>query len=163
MLIDGDHSIERCEEVSGHVWDILFKELEKAGVHLPGAILKTSMVISGKDAENRAGKEEVAQRTVEALKKHVPAELAGVVFLSGGQGDEEATEHLNLMNQMDVEKPWPLSFSYGRSIQRPALEIWSKDFGDVEKAQSALLFRAKMNSLATKGEYKSEMEDEREY
>jgi fructose-bisphosphate aldolase, class I len=162
MLIDGNHSIDRCEEATTKVWDALFKALDAKGVHLPGCILKTSMILSGVDADNRASKEEVAKRTLEALKKHIPSELAGVVFLSGGQGDEEATEHLNLMNQ-EKGLPWPLSFSYGRSIQRPALEIWAKDFSEIDKAQKALLHRAEANSLASLGKYSTDFEQSRPY
>lgn len=162
VLIDGNHSIERCEEVTTMVWDTLFAELKKQDVYLPGCVLKASMILSGKDADNRASAEEVATRTVEALKKHIPSELAGVVFLSGGQGDEEASEHLSRMNQ-DNESPWPLTFSFGRSIQRPALKIWANDFSHIDQAQSALVHRSKANSLATTGEYNATFEEQRSY
>ncbi len=157
VLIDGNHSIDRSEEVTVHIWNKLFEALKEEEVYLPGCLLKTSMIISGKDAPNRASREEVAKRTVDALKANIPAELAGVVFLSGGQGDVEATEHLNLINQ-EKDLPWPLTFSYGRSIQRPALDIWAKNMQQVEEAQMALLHRANANALASKGEYSSHFE-----
>jgi len=157
VLIDGGHSIDRCEEVTVEIWKELFVQLEKQEVYLPGCLLKTSMIISGKDADNRASREEVAQRTVKALKETIPHELAGVIFLSGGQGDIEATEHLNLMNQ-EKDLPWPLTFSYGRSIQRPALDIWTTNMEQDEEAQMALLHRANANGLASKGEWTKECE-----
>ena len=159
ILLEGDHSIETCYDVSATTWKMLFEELKEQGVALEGAILKTSMVLSGKSCSEQANLDAVADMTVKCLTENVPAELAGVVFLSGGQSDEEATERLNRMNQLYKDKmPWPLSFSYGRSIQRPALHVWSEDANNVSGAQDALAKRAKLNGLAAKGEYSSEME-----
>lgn len=158
ILLDGGHSIERCYEVSARTWTVLFEQLREQGVALEGAILKTSMVLSGKDASKRADRPTVAAQTLKCLKENVPAELAGVVFLSGGQGDTEATVHLNLINRSTEQAPWPLTFSYGRSIQRPALEAWAKNPADVAGAQKLLVHRAKMNGLAAKGEYDEAME-----
>lgn len=161
IIIDGDHTIERCYEVSALTWKTLFAELAEQGVMLEGTILKTSMVLSGKDASERAGHAEVAEQTVKCLKENVPAELAGVVFLSGGQSEQDSTIHLNEMNK-NGELPWPLSFSYGRGIQGPALQIWAANMNDVDRAQRALVLRSKFNGLATKGEYSPEMEKETE-
>jgi fructose-bisphosphate aldolase, class I len=152
ILIEGDHSIERCYEVSALAWKALFEQLNEQGVALDGLILKTSMIISGKAAADRADAQTVAEMTLKGLKENVPAEVAGVVFLSGGQSPEESTVHLDLMNKMG-DLPWPLSFSYGRAIQGPTLEIWARDHEAVDEAQSKLLHRAKMNGLAARGEY----------
>lgn len=160
ILIDGDHTQERCYEVSARTWQKLFKEMKDQDVVLEGVILKTSMVLSGKDAADRADHQQVAEQTVKCLKENVPAELAGVVFLSGGQTDEDSTIHLNLINKLEEEKPWPLTFSYGRSIQRPALDSWAKNPDDIEGAQKKLAHRAKMNGLAAKGEWTEDAEAE---
>lgn len=116
--------------------------------------------MSGKDCLSRADEMTVAQETVKGLKKVVPKELSGIVFLSGGQNDRSSTVHLNLMNQLKDKKSWPLSFSYGRGIQRPALELWAKDRQAVEGAQKALVHRAHMNSLAAQGRWTPEAETE---
>ena len=157
ILLDGDHTIQTCYEVSVKTWKELFKEIASQGVQPEECILKTSMILSGKDCPEQADLDQIAKMTVEGLKEGVPENIAGIVFLSGGQGDQEATERLNRMHQLG-DLPWPLSFSYGRSIQRPALDIWSKDMTKVEEAQTALVERAKLNGLAAKGEYSVEME-----
>jgi len=163
VLIDGEHSIEQCYEASVAILKKTFEELAGQNVALEGTILKASMVIAGKKAAKQSSVEEVAAETIRALKETVPANLAGVVFLSGGQGDEQATEHLNAMNKAG-KLPWPLSFSYARAIQNPVLKIWAESpNANVGKAQEALLFRSKMNSLAAQGKYSSEMEKERPY
>jgi fructose-bisphosphate aldolase class I len=151
VLIDGTHSVERCAEVVGKTLDILFSELAIASVHIPGVILKTSMVLSGKEATQRASQEDVAKKTVEVLKAHVPKDIGGIVFLSGGQSDDDATMHLNLMHKEEL--PWPLTFSYGRGIQNPALVAWAKNPEDVSGAQALLVERAKANSLASVGKF----------
>ncbi len=150
VLMDGNHSIERCYEVTASMFDLLFAQLAEQGVMLEGTILKASMAISGSQAENRANVQTVAEQTVQCLKEHVPENLAGVVFLSGGQSDVEATAHLNAMSKIG-DTPWSLTFSYGRAIQNPVLALWSK--GDDEKARAAYLHRAEANSLAAKGEW----------
>lgn len=157
ILLDGDHTIERCYEVSVKTWKKLFSELAQQGVMPEGTILKTSMILSGKDCPTQADLDTIAKETVRGLKEGVPANIAGIVFLSGGQGDVEATERLNRMHQI-CECPWPLSFSYGRSIQRPALKLWSENKKDIKTAQAALTERAKLNGLATLGKYSPEME-----
>lgn len=163
VLIDGDHSLERCYEVTAATLKKTFEELAAQDVMLEGVILKASMVIAGKKAAQQSTPKEVAEATVRCLKENVPANLAGVVFLSGGQGDEQATENLDEMNKLG-KLPWPLSFSYSRAIQNPVLKLWAESpSANVGKAQETLLFRSKMNSLASMGKYSSEIEKQRPY
>ena len=161
VLIDGEHTLEQCYEATETALEEMFEELSHQGVALEGTILKASMVIAGKKAQKQSTVEEVADQTVRVLNATVPKNLAGVVFLSGGQGDEQATAHLNKMNQIG-KQPWPLSFSYSRAIQNPVLVEWAKS-KDAKKAQDILLFRSKMNFLAAQGKYSDEMENERPY
>lgn len=161
VLMDGDHTIERCEEVTEWTLNAVYEALPLHRVGLEQSVLKPSMVISGKDCPKQAGVEEVAERTVKILKRTVPAAVAGIVFLSGGQSDEVATAHLNAMNQAYAGKvPWPLSFSYGRALQQPSLKVWKGAAANVATAQAALLRRARMNSLACQGRYSAGMEKE---
>jgi len=157
ILLEGDHTIETCYEVSVKTWKKLFHEMEGQDVNPEGAVLKTSMILPGKDCSEQADLDTIAKKTIEALKEGVPDNIGGIVFLSGGQADIEATERLNHMNQMGGF-PWPLSFSYGRSIQRPALKIWSEDMTKVKEAQAALAERGKLNGLAALGKYSTDME-----
>lgn len=158
VLMDGNHGIEECYEVTEATLRSLFNHLYEQDVLLEGTILKASMVISGKDNDNRADVQEVARATVHCLLNSVPAALAGVVFLSGGQGDEEATAHLDAMNRLG-HFPWPLSFSYGRALQHPSLNKWGEDpQNNVAAAQALLAHRARMNGLAAMGQYNSAME-----
>jgi fructose-bisphosphate aldolase class I len=157
VLMDGDHSIERCEEVTAETLRVFFAALEDHRVHLPGTILKTNMVLSGKDAEGRAGVQEVAEATVRCLKATVPERVPGIAFLSGGQGDVEATAHLDAMNRMGPF-PWELSFSYGRALQAPSLKAWGGDDANVEAGQRALAHRARMNGLARSGSWSEDLE-----
>lgn len=159
VMMDGSHSIDRCAEVTAATLRALFQQLGHHRVSLPGLLLKTNMVLSGKDASDRAGVQEVARRTVEVLTETVPADVPGVVFLSGGQSDEEATAHLNEMNKLG-NHPWELSFSYGRALQAPSLNAWKGEQANVEAGQKALYHRAKMNGLARSGGYNSDMENE---
>ncbi len=159
VLIDGDHDIATCEQVTEEELNEVFRQLSHQNVMLEGVILKTSMVISGKGAANRAGVEEVADRTVETLLRTVPSALGGVVFLSGGQGVEESSAHLSAMHQRHGDRlPWPLIFSYARAIQGPALNHWKGEPGNVEEAQQRALKRAKFNGLASQGKYSPDME-----
>ncbi len=160
VLLDGNHSIERCFEVTAATLDCVFAALKQQGVLLEGLILKSSMVISGKDAVGRADVQAVAEQTVECLKEHVPNNVAGVVFLSGGQGEEEATAHLDAMKRLG-NLPWPLTFSYSRAIQNPVLKLWAA--GDKDKALAAYLFRCKANSLAAQGQWTEDFEKSRPY
>ena len=159
VLMDGDHTIERCEVVTEWTLNAVYEALYMNRIALEGSVLKPSMVISGKDCPRQAPVEEVAERTVRTLKRAVPAAVAGIAFLSGGQSDEVATAHLNAMNRMFAGKlPWPLSFSYGRALQQPALKAWRGAAGNVGAAQAALLHRARMNGLATRGRYLTDLE-----
>ncbi len=159
VLMDGDHTIERCEEVTEWTLNAVYEALYLNRVTLEHSVLKPSMVISGKDCPRQAGVEEVAERTVRILKRTVPAAVAGIVFLSGGQSDEVATAHLNAMNRMFAGNlPWPLSFSYGRALQHPALKAWKGSAANVSAAQAALLHRSRMNGLAALGKYSADME-----
>lgn len=156
VLLDGDHSIERCYEVTAEALDTLFAALKNQDVLLEGLILKASMVISGKDAPNRADIQTVAEQTVKCLKEHVPAEVAGVVFLSGGQEEIEATAHLDAMKKIG-DLPWSLTFSYSRAIQNPVLKLWAESKTD--EAKAAYLHRCEANSLAARGQWTEAFEN----
>ena len=157
VLLDGDHSVERCEEVTETTLEALFHSLVRHGVSLEHVILKASMVVSGKANPRQAGVQEVAERTLKVLKRTVPASLPGVVFLSGGQTDENATAHLDAMNRMGGA-PWPLTFSYSRALQSVALKAWRGSSANVAAAQKAFQHRARMNGLAAKGQWNSNLE-----
>jgi len=159
VLMDGDHTIERCEQVTEGTYNAVYEALYLNRVTLEHSLLKPSMVVSGKNCPKQAGVEEVAERTVRVLRRTVPAAVPGIVFLSGGQSDELATEHLNAMNRKYAgELAWPLSFSYGRALQQPALKAWKGSAANAASAQAALLHRAHMNHLACLGQYKAELE-----
>lgn len=148
----GNHSIDRCAEVTGDVLENVFKELRLAGVDLSGMLLKPNMVLPGVNARERPTVEDVARRTVAVLREQVPAAVPGIAFLSGGQTDEEATAHLSAMNRIPG-KPWPLTFSYGRALQNVALRTWAGRRENFPLAQAAFAHRAHMNSLAALGEW----------
>lgn len=153
VLMDGDHDIETCYEVTEVVLRSLFDALYNQNVMLEGTILKASMVVPGKGCDEQASVEEVAESTLMCLKSAVPAILPGIVFLSGGQSDEAATAHLDAMNRMGPN-PWPLSFSYGRAMQQAALKLWAQDMaGNYAKAQQTVYERAKANGLAALGQW----------
>lgn len=157
VLLDGNHTVERCEEVTEATLRITFATLMRQRVHLEGMILKPSMVVSGKDNPRQAGVPEVAERTIRCLKRTVPAAVPGVAFLSGGQSAVSATEHLNAMNKLGP-LPWQVSFSYARALQDPAIKAWRGDPANVAAAQKIFYHRAKMNSAARSGSYSKEME-----
>ena len=157
VLLDGNHSIERCQDVSEETLRITFAELAEQRVYLEGMVLKPSMVVSGKDNARQAGVEEVAERTLRCLKRAVPGAVPGIAFLSGGQSAVSATEHLNAMNKMGPH-PWEVSFSYARALQDPALKAWKGEATNVAAAQKIFYHRAKMNSAARSGSYTSQME-----
>jgi fructose-bisphosphate aldolase, class I len=158
VLMDGAHDLDSSYDVTEATLKTLFHELYEQNVLLEGTVLKASMVISGSEASNRAGVDEVAEATLDCLLNAVPAATAGIVFLSGGQGDVEATAHLDAMNKMG-DLPWPLSFSYGRALQAECLKTWAADpKGNREKAQQVLLHRARMNGLAALGEWSEDEE-----
>src|SRR3954464_13902532 len=159
VLQDGTHTIERSGVVTSRVLSAVYAELFDQRVDLAGTLLKPNMVLSGYEASNRAGVDEVAEATLHTFCKHVPAAVPGIVFLSGGQSDEDATAHLNAMNARGPH-PWQLSFSYGRALQAPALKAWGGKEENVEAGQRAYYHRAKMNAAARTGTYAPEMERE---
>jgi fructose-bisphosphate aldolase, class I len=152
VLMDGAHSIERCEEVTSATLVSVFDALYAHRIHLEGIVLKPNMVISGKKATSRAAREQVAEATVRCLKRYVPSAVPGIAFLSGGQSAAEATEHLSLMNKLGP-LPWQLTFSYGRALQDEALKAWGGKPENVAAAQKAFIRRAKFNGLARTGSY----------
>jgi fructose-bisphosphate aldolase class I len=159
VLMDGkpgNHSIDRCAEVTEWVLQTVFAELAEARVVLEGMVLKPNMVIDGKNAR-KAGVEEVAEKTVRCLKRTVPAAVPGIAFLSGGQSDEEATAHLSAMNEA-FDLPWNLTFSYGRALQAAALAAWRGNSANLAAAQRAFAHRARMNGLAASGKWKRDLE-----
>ncbi len=160
VLIDGNHSIERCEAVSEPVFHAVFAALNRHKVQLEHIVLKPSMVISGKACSQKAGVKEVAEATMRILRRTVPAAVPTINFLSGGQTSEQATAHLNLMNQMNA-LPWNVSFSYARALQDDAMKIWQGQAKNIEAAQIAFYKRAKLNSLAATGKYAENMEKEK--
>ena len=159
ILMDGSHDIDDSFVVTEEVLHTVFFELYSQGVQYEQMILKPNMVLSGYDANDRASVDEVADATLQCFARTVPAAVPGIAFLSGGQSDEDATSHLNRMNQiLDENKPWNLSFSYGRALQQPAIKTWLGKSENVTAAQDALINRAKLNSLATVGKYSTDME-----
>ena len=156
VLLDGSHTIERCEEVTEATLRATFAALAAHNVSSEHTILKASMVVSGNACSRQAGVGEVAERTLRVLKRTVPASLPGVVFLSGGQSDQNATAHLDAMNRMGA--PWPLTFSYSRALQNPALKAWSGKAANYAAAQKAFAHRARMNGLAAQGKWNAQLE-----
>jgi fructose-bisphosphate aldolase, class I len=159
VLMDGDHSLERSFEVTSRTLHAVFTELRDQRVHPEGMLLKPNMVLSGYEHPDQASHEQVAHETIRCFKRHVPAAVPGIVFLSGGQSDEDATANLNAINALGPH-PWQLSFSYGRALQAPALKAWGGKEDNVQAAQRAYYHRAKMNSAARTGMYAPEMEKE---
>jgi fructose-bisphosphate aldolase, class I len=159
VLMDGDHTIESSFEATSRVLHAVFTELRDQRVHFEGILLKPNMVLSGYECPEQASHDEVAEQTLRCFRRHVPAAVPGIVFLSGGQSDEDATANLNAMNAHDPH-PWELSFSYGRALQAPALKAWRGDPANVEAAQKAFYRRAKFNGAARSGSYAPEMERE---
>jgi len=153
VLMDGAHTIDDCYSVIARTLTALFEELKKREVSIEGVILKTGMVLPGIDCPTQATAEEVAEKTIDCLKKNVPGNIGAIVFLSGGLDEKSATDNLRAMHAKG-DLPWPLTFSYGRAIQKPALNTWAKDIGNednAKKAQTALYEMAKANGLATLG------------
>jgi fructose-bisphosphate aldolase class I len=157
VLMDGDHTIGRCHEVTADTLGAVFAALRAHRVQLDGMLLKPNMVLSGADCPEQAGVREVAEATVRCLRDTVPASVPGIVFLSGGQSDEAATAHLNAMNQLGPQ-PWQLSFSYGRALQAPALKAWKGEPANTAAAQRAYYHRARLNGAARSGRYQQDME-----
>jgi len=159
VLMDGHHTIERCERVTAEVLRRVFDELREQEVALEGMLLKANMVLAGADCPIQAAVEEVAEATLRCLRGVVPAAVPGIVFLSGGQDEEVATAHLDAMNRLG-EQPWELSFSFGRALQAAALAAWRGEEANREAAQGALLHRARCNGAARRGEYSVGLERE---
>ena len=157
VLMDGGHTIERSFHVTSHVQHAVFTELRDQRVAPEGMLLKPNMVLPGYDSGSEASPDEVAEWTLKCLRRHVPSAVPGIVFLSGGQSDEDATANLNAMNAHGPH-PWQLSFSYGRALQAPALKAWQGQAENVEAAQQAFYRRAKFNGAARSGSYAPEME-----
>jgi fructose-bisphosphate aldolase, class I len=159
VLMDGSHAIEDSYSATSRTLHALYTELRDQRVDVEGTLLKPNMVLSGYDSSDQADHERVAEMTMRCFYRHVPAAVPGIVFLSGGQSDEDATANLNAMNALGPH-PWELSFSYGRALQAPALKAWRGEAGNVEAAQRAYYHRAKMNGAARSGLYAPEMERE---
>jgi fructose-bisphosphate aldolase class I len=157
VLMDGAHDIDRCEAVTSQVLEAVFAELDAHRVVFEGMLLKPNMVIPGIKCPKQAGVQQVAEATLRCLRRYVPAAVPGIVFLSGGQSAEDATDHLNAMNTMGVH-PWQVSFSYGRALQAPVLAAWKGQESNVAAAQKALLKRSELNGLARDGKYSRTME-----
>jgi fructose-bisphosphate aldolase class I len=158
VLMDGSHSIERCEEVTSIVLHAVFQALVEQRVSLESMLLKPNMVVAGKVSSRPASVEDVATATLRCLRRHVPAGVPGIVFLSGGQSDRLATAHLNAINRLPGPKPWKLSFSYGRALQDAALEAWHGRDENLNTAQEAFSHRARCNGVASLGRYTDDME-----
>jgi len=156
VLMDADNTIERCYDVTARTLHTMFGELARQKVDLRGTMLKPNMVIAGKKCPEQASAAQIAEDTVRCFLSHVPAATPGIVFLSGGQSELEATENLNAINR--IGGPWPLSFSYGRALQASALQAWAGDAANIEVAQSAFAHRARMNALAAAGEWSAGLE-----
>ena len=157
VLMGGHHNVARCHEVTETVLNSLFTELYEQGVKLEGTILKPNMVVAGKKCTLQPSREEIAERTIKVLKDTVPAAVPGIAFLSGGQDNEEATRNLDMMNKIGGF-PWKLTYSYGRALQQSALFAWKGKVENYDAAQAAFNHRAKMNGMASKGEWTEEMD-----
>ncbi|MDA0997533.1 MAG: fructose-bisphosphate aldolase class I [Proteobacteria bacterium] len=153
VLMDGEHDIVRCQEVTEEVLEAVYRELHLQQVFLEGTILKPNMVTAGKKCATQAGPDEIAARTLETLRRKVPSAVPGIMFLSGGQSEEDATLHLHLMNAAGPQ-PWKLSFSYGRALQQSALQAWGGNNANLDAGKAAILERARANSQACAGAYK---------
>ena len=158
VLMDGSHSIERCFQVTEATLERVFAELYSQRVSLEGMVLKPNMVLSGKDAANRARPDEVAEQTIRCFLRTVPAAVPGIAFLSGGQSDEEATVNLDAINRRAQGLPWQLTFSYGRGLQATPLKAWAGEASRVPEAQEAFRLRAKVTAAARRGDYRPELE-----
>jgi fructose-bisphosphate aldolase class I len=159
VLMDGEHDLDRCEIVSSETLESLFLELSAHGVLFEGMLLKPNMVIAGMKCPYPSSPAQVAEATLRCLRRYVPAAVPGIVFLSGGQSSEDATNHLNIMNTMERCPPWQLSFSYGRALQAPVLEAWRGQESNVTEAQRAFSKRCQLNGLAREGLYSQTMEN----
>ncbi len=156
--MDGNHTIQQCYDATKRTLSAVFSHLSLYGVPLRQMLLKTNMVLSGSEAAPQADESEVAQKTLECFRETLPIELPGILFLSGGQTERQATSHLNAINVLGRNDPWHLSFSYGRALQASALKAWKGQPENRQKAQQAYLHRASLNGAAVHGRYRSDME-----
>ena len=159
ILMDGAHDIETCYKITSNVLKKVFEALNKQNVYLGGILLKPNMIIAGKNSTKQASTDEVAAMTLKCLNENVPKDVPGIVFLSGGQSNELATQHLNKMNKDSKDSHWNISFSYGRALQQPSLLSWMGSDSNTERAQKELLKRSKLNSDATLAKYSIEDEN----
>ena len=157
VLMDGDHTIDRCEEVTTNALEAVFAELFAAGVHLEGMLLKPNMILAGKSCPEQASVQDVAEATIRVLKRTVPSAVPGIVYLSGGQTPAQATENLSAMNAIGGF-PWQMSFSYGRALQEETLNTWLGKEENLAAGQKMFYRRAKLNSLARYGDYSPDLE-----
>jgi fructose-bisphosphate aldolase, class I len=157
VLMDGDHDVAACEDATGRALQVLYPQMADHRLDLAGTLLKVNMVAPGKDAARQVDDATIAEATLRMLRAHVPEEVPGIVFLSGGMTDEEATSRLNEINRLGGA-PWEISFSYGRALQQGPLKAWGGNASNVEAAQGALAHRARMNGLARSGEWSPAME-----
>ncbi len=153
VLMDGDHSIDRCRQVTHRTLKLVFDQLDEQGVALSGIVLKPNMVLPGQQCPEQASVDEVAEQTIDCFLDCVPAAVPGIAFLSGGQTDEQATLHLNRMNQLQTNLPWRLTFSYGRALQQAPMKAWSGDNGNLVQVHEKILQRAQVNALASQGQF----------
>ena len=159
VLMDGDHTIEKCYDVTSKVLTECYKELDIHNVNLKGTVLIPNMILPGADCKQKVTSEEIAKKTLECLKKNVPNEVPGVAFLSGGQSEIEATKNLNQINQIN-DTSFHFTFSYGRALQQSALKTWAKSMKDTPKVQKVFNHRAKMNGLSSQGKWSENLEKE---
>ncbi len=159
VLMDGDHDINKCYDVTTDVLNECYNQLEIHKVFLKGTILKPNMILPGANSKNKSSSEEIAKKTIECLKKNVPSEVTGIAFLSGGQSEKEATKNLNEINKIN-DTNFLISFSYGRALQQSALKTWSKNMKDIKKVHSVFNHRAKMNGLSSRAEWSENLEQE---
>ena len=157
VLMDGNHTIDKCYDVTSSVLQECYQELEIHKVNLRGTVLKPNMILPGKDCKSKANKEEIAKKTLECLKKNVPSEVPGIAFLSGGQSEIEATQNLNEINKIN-DTSFNFTFSYGRALQQSALKTWAKSMKNTKKVQEVFDHRAYMNGLSSKGNWSEELE-----
>jgi fructose-bisphosphate aldolase, class I len=160
VIMDGKHTMERSFEVTDAIQQEVFRQLHLHRVHFPGMLLKPNMVVPGYESGQKTNAQQVAEKTLEVLRRNVPASVPGIVFLSGGLSDEDATEYLDAMNKAPGPKPWALSFSYGRALQHSALKTWGGKPENVARTQKEFLKRARLNGLAAMGKYERKMESE---
>lgn len=158
ILMSGDHSIDDCYQATRKTLNKLFSELKRQRVDLSGLLLKTNMILDGKEYHSKANSEEVAAKTIQCFQKSVPAAVPGIVFLSGGQSEKQATQNLDAVNKEAKKLPWELSFSFGRALQNTALKMWSGNSENIRHAQEKFLQRCKLVSLARQGQYSSDLE-----